>query len=209
VAEKRKQAPDLLEAAFAEIAQSGLGGFSRAALARRAGVDLGEVYRTFPTRMSLLRRLGERLDAAMLELDLGELEEMSPRERLFELIMRRFDAMKPYRAGLLRLSRELLPEPRLLLRSALNLDRLVEWLLELADIPPRGCARLFLEPALAAAYLRSYRVWLRDESPDQAKTLAALDRELARFERLASRFLRGAMPPRRPPREPESAAQPA
>jgi len=176
--------PDLLDAALAEIEECGLSGWSRARVARRAGTTLAEVYRNFPTRTAVLARLGERLDRAMLAGDVAELAELTPRERLFELIMRRLDALRPYRGAMRRLSREACFEPRLVIRSLLNLDRLCEWLLELADVPPRGCLRLALEPLLMAVYLRTYRVWLADESADQARTLAALDRELARFERL-------------------------
>jgi len=43
--------------------------------------------------------------------------------------------------------------------------------------------------ALVPLYARVFRTWLNDEA-DQAKTMAALDKALDRFERLAGRFMR-------------------
>ena len=177
--------PDLLDLAFQQIAEEGLAGFSRVALARGSGRRLGEVYEEFPRRSAVLAALGRRIDRAMLAIDPAELDGMSVRERLFELIMRRLEAMAPYRAGLRRLARESRREPGLLLQSLCNLDRLVGWLMEGAGIRRGGALALLAGPALIAVYVRAFNVWLTDDSPDLARTLAALDRDLDRLERLA------------------------
>jgi AcrR family transcriptional regulator len=97
---------DLLEQAFTLIAEQGWRDFSLTALAKRAGVPLSKVYAAFPTRAAVLPALGRRLDEAMLDLDPAEeFAGMSPRERVFELVMRRLDAMAPFRAGLRALGR--------------------------------------------------------------------------------------------------------
>ncbi len=41
---------------------------------------------------------------------------------------------------------------------------------------------------LTAVYLATLRVWLQDESNDQARTMAALDGHLRRSESLPGRF---------------------
>jgi hypothetical protein len=38
---------------------------------------------------------------------------------------------------------------------------------------------------LSAVYLHGLRAWFRDDSPDKAKTMAALDRALGQADRLA------------------------
>ena len=63
-----------------------------------------------------------RLDAQMLAIDMAELDGMSPRERVFELIMRRLDAMVPYKS-LRTLARKAGREP-MPRRGCCNLDRL-------------------------------------------------------------------------------------
>ncbi len=197
--------PDLLDLAFQQIAEEGLGGFSRVALARGSGRKLTEVYEEFPTRMAVLAALGRRLDRAMLAIDPAELDGMTVRERLFELIMRRLEAMTPYREGLRRLARESRREPALLLQSLCNLERFAGWLTEAAGIRRRGLMAVAAGPALIAVYVRVFDVWLADESPDLARTLASLDRHLERLERLAGWLSRRPSPRRRA----EPAAAPA
>ncbi len=201
MARARAREPDLLEVAFAVVAERGVRGLDRAEVARRAGVSLAAVYEALPTRAALVTELGRRLDRAMLDLDPAELGPLGARERLFELIMRRLDAAAPFRAGLARLIRELRGDPRLALRSLCNLDRTAEWWLELAGWPVAGPRRCLLTVALVRAYARTFETWLGDESEDLARTLATLDRELARVERLARLVgvaAEGTAAPRRP-----------
>lgn len=183
---RRAPPPDLLELAFAQIAERGLAGFSRTELARTAGVGLGEVHALLPDRAALARRLGERLDREMLGIDVAELIGLARRERLFEMVMRRLDAMQPFRAGLKRLARDSAGDPRMLLASLCNLDRLGDWLLDVAGLGGGLRARTAAKPALLFVYARVFGVWLGDETPDRAETMAALDRLLARIDPLLS-----------------------
>ena len=96
----RKSEPDLISLAFQLVAERGRCRFSFTELARRAGIPLARVCDELPDRAALLRGLGRRLDAQMLGLELAELDGMTPRERVFELVMRRLDAMAPYKDGL-------------------------------------------------------------------------------------------------------------
>ncbi len=196
--------PDLLDLAFQQIAAEGLAGFSRVALARGSGRPLAEVYEEFPTRTAVLAALGRRLDRAMLAIDPAELDGMTVRERLFELIMRRLEAMAPYREGLRRIARESRGEPALLLQSLCNLERFAGWLAEGAGIRRRGLLAVAAVPALICVYVRAFNVWLADDSPDLARTLAALDRDLDRLERLAGWVAKRGGPVRR-----SAAAEPA
>jgi hypothetical protein len=183
---KTKSRPDLLEAAFTHIADVGWAGWSPKSLAAQAGYDLGEVYDTFPTPAALAQRLGERIDKTMLAIDQGELDGLSHRERLFELFMRRFDAMAPFKPGLRRLTREARSEPELLLASLCNLDRMAAWLIELAELPYSGLEARLARTTLILAYGRLFRVWLDDDTPDLATTMAELDKRLDQLERAAN-----------------------
>jgi AcrR family transcriptional regulator len=177
--------PDLLTVAFALLAERGWAGLSLPALAERSGLPLVEVHRQLPDRRAILRALSERVDQAMLAIDLGELEGLPPRDKLFELIMRRLDALAPFRTGLDRLARDARRDPCLLLPITCRLERSLRWMQELAGLRAHGlCARL-QRRALLAVYLQTLRTWLADEGADLAKTMAALDSSLRRIERLA------------------------
>ncbi|MFO1048032.1 MAG: TetR family transcriptional regulator [Geminicoccaceae bacterium] len=185
-----KDGTDLLKQAFALLAERGWRRFSFAELARRTGVGLAEVYAELPGRPALLRALGRRLDREMLQIDLAELDGMTPRERMFELIMRRLDAMVPYKEGLRVLARASRRQPDVLLTACCNLDRLSRRLLDAAaGERPLVFGRL-ARRAAQLVYLCTLRVWLDDDSPDMARTLAELDRRLQQAE-TAARWLGG------------------
>lgn len=205
MAAKKDSAPDLLAFAFDLVAERGWRGFRFTELARRAGVPLARVYAELPDRAALVRVLARRLDERMLEIRVDELEELSPRERVFELVMRRLDAMAPYKPGLRALSRRATGEPELLLAGLCNLARLTDRLLDAAEVEDGPLARAAARNALAAIYARVFAVWLDDDTPDLARTLAELDRRLQQAE-TAARWVRG---PRRRRPDAGAAAQPA
>ena len=182
---KAASRPDLLVAAFEQISEAGWAGWSPTELATSTGCDLAEVYEAFPVPSALARRLGERLDRAMLAISADEIDGLSHRERLFELLMRRFDAMRPFKSGLGRLVREARGEPEMVLASLCNLDRMAGWLIEMAELPYSGIEARLARRALMLAYARLFRVWIDDDTADLAETMAELDKRLDQLERLA------------------------
>ena len=177
--------PDLLTSAFALLAERGWAGLSLLALAERARLPLIEVHRQLPDRRAILWALSERVDEAMLEVDRAELEGLPPRDKLFELIMRRLDALAPYREGLARLARDARRDPCVLLPIGCRLDRSLRWMQELAGLRAHGLRARLQRRALLAVYLQALRTWFVDENADLAKTMAELDTLLRRVERLA------------------------
>jgi hypothetical protein len=106
-----------------------------------------------------------------------------PRDRVFDLLMRRFDALTPYRAAIEALGRELPTDPLAALAAGAGLLRSMRWMLEAAGISGEGLGGAVAVKLTAAAYLATLRTWLRDESADLAPTMAALDRRLRGIER--------------------------
>lgn len=171
---------DALTVAFALIAERGFAALSLAEVARRSGRTLAEVYAELPGRGALLERLGERVDRVMAAIPTAELAEMSPRERVFEAIMRRLDALDPYRPGLAALRRD--PQARLALgcRGLCAAARTAARLVAIAGIEP-GARACLARRGLALVYARVFAVWLDDGSADRAATLAELDRRLGQL----------------------------
>jgi AcrR family transcriptional regulator len=156
-------------------------------ICREAGVTLVDFRESFPSKGAVLASLSRRIDRAVLAQDSEDIAEESARERLFDILMRRLEAMAPYREGLREVTAWLKREPS----AALAMNQVVlgsmRFMLEAADIElASGAAGAIKLQGLALAWARIVRVWLDDEDPGLSKTMAELDRELTRGERAAA-----------------------
>lgn len=174
----------VLEAAMVLAGRTGWRRLTLAEIAAEAGVTLAELYGAFPDKAGILRHFGRRIDERVLAGTGADMAAESRRDRLFDVLMRRFDALVPYRDGVRALSREAVRDPSLALCGAPGLLRAMAWSLEAAGIRADGLAGVVRTKALAVLYLSVLRVWLEDESPDMAATMAALDARLGRADRI-------------------------
>ena len=187
----------LIAAAFDIAAERGWNRMTVAQAARRAGLELGRARRRFPHRGAVLLRFGREAD----ETALGAAVPGSPvRDQLFDILMRRIDAMQTHRAGILALFHVLPTNPPMaMLLASANLCSMA-WLLEAAEISTSGPLGKLRVKGLLAVWLWTVRAWCADKSVDLAATMAALDRALRRAE-AAECWLR----PSRPATSPSSA----
>jgi AcrR family transcriptional regulator len=177
------EADRIIDAAFARIATDGWRRLSLAAVAAEAGLPILRVYRSFASKQAILCGFFRRVDEAVLAEPPAAEQDERPRDRAFDLLMRRFDALRPYRPALDVLRRELAGDPVAALCGGAALLRSMRWMLEAADIATGGLRGAVAVKLTAAAYLSTVRVWQRDDSPDLTQTMAALDARLRRIER--------------------------
>jgi AcrR family transcriptional regulator len=173
----------IIDAAMALTEAQGWRNVSLAAVASEAGLPILRVYRMFPSKTAILgglfRRVDETVLAAAAEAEEGE----RPRDRVFDLLMRRFDALQPYRAALEALRRDLRTEPLTAFAAGGALLCSMRLMLEAAGVSCHGLGGAISVKLTAASYLAAAHTWARDESPDLAPTMAALDRRLRGIER--------------------------
>src|SRR5579871_6183613 len=189
----------LIAAAFQVAAERGWRAASIAEAARAAGLPLPRARERFPGRAALLVRFGRHADQGALQ---EAATEGSPRDRLFDLLMRRIDALQAHRAGVLALLRALPSEPPTALLLALATRRSMRWMLNAAGIPTAGIGGELRVRGLIAVWLWTVRAWQRDETQDLSATMAALDTALQRAEQAAD-WLGWRRRPPEPPAEPE------
>jgi AcrR family transcriptional regulator len=176
--------PDrIIDAAMMLIAAQGWRRVSLAAVAEAAGLPILQVYRLFPSKTAILCGLLRRVDEAALAEPLDGNPEEKPRDRVFDLLMRRFDALQPHRAALEALRRDLPADPLAALALGGALLCSMRLMLEAAGITSHGIGGVITVKLTAAAYLAAAHGWSRDESPDLAPTMATLDRRLRGIER--------------------------
>lgn len=176
----------IIDAALEEAGAIGWRHLSMNAVASRAGLTLGEVLGEVPTRAHLVLRIYDRLDRRMLAAVTTIEEADSVRDRLFDVAMKRFDAMNAQRDGMRAVIAGLRYDVPAAGAALCRADRTAAVMLAAAGVSPDGwlgCARI---QGMKLVLLSALRAWMDDDSADLAKTMAALDRALERAERLAS-----------------------
>ncbi|WP_366552922.1 TetR family transcriptional regulator [Aquibaculum sediminis] len=161
-------------------------------IAAASELPLRQIYEEFGSRSEILAAFSRRIDAEVLGEDdmSAEIAEESPRDQLFEVLMRRFEAMQPHRAALSSILACYSCQPTDSLSALPQLGRSMAWMLTAAGISPEGWRGILRIKGVSAIWLATLRVWLKDDSEDMAKTMAALDRNLRRAEDLISRLPR-------------------
>ncbi len=180
----------LVTAAFAHAGLTGWAGLSIVEAARNAALPLDRARVRFPGPGAVLLRFGLMADSAALA---EPANEPVARDRLFDLLMRRFDVLQQHRAGMLALLAYLPRDPVLSLALAGATLRSMAWMLETAGISAAGLRGTLRAQGLVAVWLYTLRAWRDDESADLASTMAALDKALDQAERYSS-MLRGGSP---------------
>jgi len=155
---------------------------SAAELAEEAGVSLADLHSAFPTKPSILAGLLARVDHRVLSE--GATDKNEPlRDRLFDIIMRRFDALGPHRHAVSAILRDLPTDPVTCLDTLPHFANSMAWMLEATGLSSNGIRGAIRIKGLSLIYLATLRVWLGDDSEDQPRTMAALDRNLKKAER--------------------------
>jgi AcrR family transcriptional regulator len=153
-------------------------------IAAEAGVSLADFRDAFPSKGAVLGAFSRRIDRQVLTVPLGDLSSSSARDRLFDVLMRRLDAMAPYREALREIFAWLRRDPAGLIEMNRLTVNSMRFMLEAAEVSSENPGGALKVQGLALSWSRVFAIWLDDTPPDFAKTMAALDRELMRGERL-------------------------
>ena len=173
----------VIEAAMRLAVERGWRRVALADIAAAAGRPLADLYDRFPTKSAILEALSRRADLAVARGgDPAEDASERPRDRLFDVVMRRFEHLAPWRQGLAAISRDLRGDPLAGLAALPALRRSLRWMMEAAGLDTAGVRGAIRTKAFAAAYIATVATWLDDESPDLTQTMARLDRALRRVD---------------------------
>jgi ubiquinone biosynthesis protein COQ9 len=173
----------LVAAAFRMAGEQGWRRVNVAAAARGAGLPAAEARARFLNRAAILLRFGRLADQAALT---DAPTEGPVRDRLFDLLMRRFDALQAQREGVKAILRALPTEPPTALLLACATRTSMRWMLQAAGVTATGPRGALQVQGLVAVWLWGMRAWERDTSEDLTSTMAAIDTALGRADRFAS-----------------------
>ncbi len=180
----------IIDAFMALLAQEPIEQIGYAAIAREAGVSLPELRDTFGSTFGILAAHVKQIDRKVLADVDDDMAAEPPRERLFDTLMHRLEVLEPYKLAVRSLMRSAASNPGL--AFALNgvALRSQQWMLTAADIDAAGPRGIVRAQGLTVLFASVLRVWVDDDDPGHARTMAALDRALARGQRWSG-FLDG------------------
>jgi AcrR family transcriptional regulator len=169
-------------------------------IADAAAIDLAALRREFPSKAAILSAFSRAVDDAVLTSAPKFTGSENARDRIFDVVMARFDVLAPYKEALKNIAAAR-PFDMALVRRAMASQA---WMLHAAGVRTDGVLGTTRVTGLASVYASVMQTWLDDDDPGSARTMAALDRRLKRGEQsmrmlsdvvdgadhIASRFMR-------------------
>jgi ubiquinone biosynthesis protein COQ9 len=187
-------------------------------IAAAAALPLVELRKEFQSKGQILAAFSRAVDQAVLEKFPAPGSE-APRDRLFDVLLTRFEVMQPYKAAIRRIRDDLAGSFGAALSQTGAALKSQYWMLAAAGISGEGRLGFLRVRGLLAVYASVFPVWLNDDDPGMARTMAALDRRLRRGEtairrvelvcdsvRNLSRAIRGERPQEKAATPPDTAA---
>jgi hypothetical protein len=169
------------EAALALCAEKSWAEVSLLSLCQAAEQSLSDCAEAGITRFSVAEHLDQMLDRAMLEA-VADIEGEAPsRDRLFDIVMARFDAMQDQRAAWVSILEADAQEPAAGFARAARRLHTAAWALEAVDISTDSLKATARVMGLARRLRKIEALWLKDDA-DLSKTMAGLDQTLRESE---------------------------
>ncbi len=177
----------IIEALMELAAEREWSDFGITDIAERAGLSLADFRDVFPSKGAVLAAFSRKIDRTVLDQAGKALADEAPRERLFDILMRRLDALAPYRLALQSVVDWIRADP--MSAAALNGVALnsMRFMLAASGIENEGATGAVKLQGLVWAWWRVLDTWFEDDDPGLARTMAALDKELARGETWSAR----------------------
>jgi AcrR family transcriptional regulator len=185
MAQKRKtdQTKLITEAAIALADARGWNEVTFKDVARDARCTEATVKALFPDIWAMIRWHLEAIENETRK----EVEEYLTgnwRDNLMEILMMRFERAQRHRNAWRSLPDAFRAHPRKLRRFARLFYKTMDRMLKLAGLPPRLCQPL-LVTVMGGVYLSLVHTYLEDDTPDLARTMAAIDKRMEIVERAA------------------------
>ena len=156
-------------------------------IAARANLSLVDFRDLYPSKGAVLAGFSRKIDRIVLEGTTDDLLGEPAKERLFDVLMRRLDALAPYKHGLEGVAEWLSRAPL----AAASVNRLevnsMRFMLEAAGIESEGPVGAVKVQGLVLLWGRVLRTWFHDDEIGLSKTMALLDKELERGSKFVSR----------------------
>ena len=176
-------ADQLIDAFLACVVAQGWADLTLADVARKSRIPLNQWQDLVGDKNGLLGLLARRIDRRMQDdadtQDDNEIE----KDRIFSVLMTRFDILEEYRDGICQILDYFRQHPTEALTGLPHLPRSMRAVLDTAGVAADGMGGCIKISGLTVAYIFTLRKWENDQTADLSQTMAALDRALRHYDR--------------------------
>ena len=154
-------------------------------IANRADVDFDNAMALCPDKDSLFMAYGRQVDLKVAEAFDGEAwDGMSDKDRLFDVLMERFDVLNENRAGVISIINAITLDPKQMICLSPMVCQSMEQMMRVACVDHDGWKGAIKLTALSGVYLKSLRDWVKDDTADMSMTMASVDKGLGYLNKI-------------------------
>ena len=178
----------IIEESFLLIEKSGWEEFSIDKFSMEKKYKITEVKNLIDNKNDLLIEFSKMIDEKVeSNIDVEEFENSNVKDNIFELIMTRFDAMTPFKGGLIRIIHEI-KNPIILKEISHNILESMDFYLEFSNAYDDSIFDTLKKKSLFLIYSYCFKAWLNDDSKELSKTMSELDRLLNYAEKFSKKI---------------------
>jgi|GEM_PF-6739290 len=158
-------------------------------IAESIGISLADLREKYTQKEDILIDFNKGIDQKILsEISKEDLAGAAPRDQIQELFLYRFEILGPYKQALKIIYKDMLFHPTDLVPNMIDNLSSLNWLLSLSDADLNGFLGFAKSQGLKVIYVLSFKKWLEDDSKNQEKIMAFLDKSLRFGERIIDNY---------------------
>jgi len=180
----------ICETALSLAAKKGWRPLTLDQIAETAKIPPAQIHKMYASKNDLLPEIVSWIDgcAAMAAATVNPSD--PPRDRLFEILMARFDILQKHRGGVLAILKDGRRDPAFLRHMMPAHIKIMRQIVASAHLAPSEGGGTLVTCGLLAVYYRTVWEWEKDLSSDMTKTMATLDKSLKCAAKAAGILLR-------------------
>ena len=173
----------LIKKSFELVSEIGWENFNLKLLAEKNKFELDDIKTIFKTKSSVLKEFSIMIDEEVVNsINQNDFIDNPVKDNLFEIIMMRFEKLKAYKNGILKILNSAKKNPLILKKVSRQLFSSLDFFLEVSNAKDNFLFDKFKLSALFLIYSYVFRIWLKDDSDEMSKTMAELDSLLSKSE---------------------------
>ena len=180
----------LIKKSFELVSEIGWENFNLKLLAEKNKFELDDIKTIFKTKSSVLKEFSIMIDEEVVNsINQNDFIDNPVKDNLFEIIMMRFEKLKAYKNGILKILNSAKKNPLILKKVSRQLFSSLDFFLEVSNAKDNFLFDKFKLSALFLIYSYVFRIWLKDDSDEMSKTMAELDSLLSKSEIIVKKLI--------------------